>query len=162
MTECWSETLSGSDDDHRVRLLVRRAEEERAVDFVHLDARRDLVTGHDAPPLPHLGDLVRVLGWVAQLGGDAFHLRHVRHPLHEEQRGGDDPHLHGDGEVDEDGQGEGEEEDDEIAARRAQQAGERAPLAPAGTAPIFRPKKSFIWPEKMMTAIPEVKPVITG
>ncbi len=32
----------------------------------------------------------------------------------------------------------------------------------AGTAPIFSPRKSLSWLEKMITAMPEVNPVMTG
>jgi hypothetical protein len=47
---------------------------------------------------------------------------------------------------------------------RSQMLGERAPLGKkiAGTAPIFKPNRSFTWLEKMMTAIPLVNPVTTG
>ena len=36
------------------------------------------------------------------------------------------------------------------------------PMKSAGTLPIRRPSRSFTWPEKMMTAMPLVKPVMTG
>lgn len=45
--------------------------------------------------------------------------------------------------------------------RCAKYACQRARNSP-GTAPICRPSESLTWLEKMLTAMPAVKPVITG
>ena len=115
--------------DHFLELR-RRAEEKRTVDFVDLHARGDFVSTDVFLPLPHLSDLPRILRRsLAQFSGHALDVGDVAHSFHEQKRGNDDPDLHGNGKVDEDRQREREEQNHEIAARRAEQAGERAPLA---------------------------------
>ena len=109
--------------------LVRGAKEERAVDLVHLDAGRDLAAGDEALAAARLRDLAGIFIRIADLVAHAFDVGHVAHALHEQQCRDHDPDLHGHGQVDEDRQREGENQHHQIAARRAQQAGERAPLA---------------------------------
>ncbi len=53
-----------------------------------------------------------------------------------------------------------------VAGRQVHRVGKIARATcrqtPAGTSPIFNPRRSLICEEKMITAMPEVKPVVTG
>src|SRR5688500_1594717 len=74
-----------------------------AVHFIDLDILWDLASTDYTLSLPHLGDLIRIVGSVAvaYFARDSFDLRDLGHPFHEQERRGDHADLHCDSEIDE-------------------------------------------------------------
>src|SRR5207245_2624691 len=85
-TTCARENLAGPvERDLRNHFLElrRRAEKERAVDGIDLDAVRDFVSANVLLAPAHLRDLARILPAIAQILGHALDAREVAHALHE-------------------------------------------------------------------------------
>ena len=106
---------------HDFLKLVGDTEEVGAVDFIHLHA-----LGNDEVFLVHhsVSFFVGV-----NFVGNHLDLRRFGHAFHEEQAGNEQPHLDGNGEVEDDGEQEGDEEHSHVALRVLHDLQKGAPAA---------------------------------